>query len=119
MKQTDEIPEEMEFEQQLKHALRRVDAPDGFADKVMAQAGLREKAARPAIVKLRSWYALAALLLVSLLSFAGYQRIEQQRLTHERQVRAEQQFDLALEITDSALDQTRQQLRQAGIPLEP
>ncbi len=129
MRQIDEAPE-IEFERDLQRAMQPVDPPHGFADKVMAKAGLVAPQVSPNSLRLiknhrrrgagmlRSWYALAALLLVGVLSLAGYRRIAQERLKHERQMRAEQQFDLALEMTDRALDQTRQQLMQAGISLE-
>ncbi len=100
-------PDEMdEFERELLRAMRPVEPPSGFADRVQALAAVTPMPA------LRRWYPLAALLLFALATLLTGYHIERQR-------RAERQFDQAIRITDQALDQTRQQLTAAGIRLEP
>jgi hypothetical protein len=105
----------VELEQRLTVALRPVDAPEGFADRVMERA----RTAKPAPAKVvtmaprRVWAggAIAAVLMVG--AFAG----EQTHLRHERE-RAEQaqrQFDTAMRITDQTLEHVREQLQQAGV----
>jgi hypothetical protein len=105
-----------ELERYLYQAMRRVDAPEGFADRVMDRA----KAAAPAKPKVlmmpsiqRMWVgsAIAAALLMG--AFVGDQ-------AHERHQRAkaevvQKQFDAGMEITDRALEHTRDQLERAGV----
>ena len=111
-----------EFEQQLTHALRHVDAPAGFADRILARAESSAEASAPARAKVvtmpsrsRLWAsgALAATLLVAAV-------VTQQ--THERRQRqqaelAQQQFDAAIRITDQTLEHVREQLQQAGVQI--
>ena len=122
MNQPEELnyPEESspEFERELTHALRRVDPPAGFADRIMVRA----EAAAPARAKVvtmaprrRIWAsgALAATLLAAAV-------LTQQ--THERQQRqkaelAQQQFDAAMRITDQTLEHVREQIQQAGVQI--
>ena len=103
-----------EFEQELTQAMRAVDPPEGFADRVMARV---EAPARGKVLTMphmpRMWAsgAVAAALLVGAL--VG----EQTHLRHERE-RAEQaqrQFDTAMRITDQTLEHVREQLQQAGV----
>ncbi len=112
-----EVPN-TEFEHQLTRALRPVDPPAGFADRILAQA-LTHKAAPAKVIVMHSrtrlWAsgALAATLFVG--SFFAQQT--HQRRQRERTVHAQQQFEVALRITDETLEQTRQQLQQAGLQL--
>jgi predicted Zn-dependent protease len=108
--------EQDEFERELARALRRVDAPEGLAARIM------ERAASPAaakVVPIRRWPvvqqrwfggALAAALALGV--FAG----EQVHRRHQQEL-ADQQFDTAVRITGHALDQTRAQLLRAGVQL--
>lgn len=114
----------LELEQYLTRELRPVDAPSSLADRVMAlaqsAAPAREKVVRIPIRR-RIWTvwtmgtsgAIAAALL------AGFFVAGQIQARHQRQKAelAEHQFEVALRITGETLEQTRQQLLQAGIDL--
>ena len=120
--QPDELNEQgesfAEFEEYLMHALRRVDAPEGFAERTIARAQAaavpRGKVLRMP-TRLRAWSsgAIAALLAVGV--FVG----EQTHVRHERHKAelAQQQFETAMRITDQTLDEVRLQLQQAGVPV--
>ena len=111
-------PEESftKFEQELAQALRAVDPPEGFAERVMARAQ-SPAPAQAKVVRMQSrarpWIggAIAAALLVSV--FTGEQA--HQRRQREKAIRAEQQFDEGMRITDATLEHVRLQLQQAGI----
>jgi hypothetical protein len=105
-----------ELERYLYQAMRRVDAPEGFADRVMERA----KAAAPAKAKVlgmpsrpRLWVgsAIAAALLMGV--FVGDQQLE--RRQREKAEVAQKQFEAGIEITDRALEHTRDQLERAGV----
>ena len=106
------------FEEQLAQAMRRVDAPEGFAERVLERAAQPE--ARRAKVlamprRVRAWAggAIAAAVLAGV--FVTHEvRLRDQRLEAER---AQQQFETAMQITDLALDHTRRQLQRAGVEL--
>jgi tellurite resistance protein len=111
-------PEESftKFEQELAQAMRAVDPPEGFADRVMARA----QSPAPAEAKVvrmqpraRPWIggAIAAALLLGV--YTGEQA--HQRRQREKAIRAEQQFDEGMRITDATLEHVRLQLQQAGI----
>ena len=117
MKQPEELSSEFEqdqFERELTRAMRGVDPPQGFADRVMARA----HAAVPVRAKVlwmprrvRQWTggALAATLLAGV--FFG----EEARLRHQREEAAQRQFELAMRITDRTLEHVQQQLSDAGV----
>jgi len=108
-----------EFELQLTRAMRRVDAPEGFAARVL------EKAEEPQAVvvmrpqsglwRMQAWMggAIAAVLVLGMVT------AEQMHLRRERaeQAKADQQFAVAMQVTDHALAQTREQLQRAGLKL--
>ncbi len=105
-----------ELERHLARAMRRVDAPEGFADRVMERA----KAEGPAKAKVlmmpsrqRYWVgtAVAAALLAGV--FVGDQQYDRRR--QERAEVAQKQFEAGMQITDRALEHTRQQLERAGV----
>jgi hypothetical protein len=106
-----------EFEESLTQALRPVDAPEGFADRVVARSqsapGVAKVIRMP--VRTRAWAsgAIAAML------FAGVFFGGQAHVRHERQKAelAQQQFDAAMRITDQTLDHVRAQLQQAGVSM--
>jgi hypothetical protein len=119
-------PEEMSedftsLESELRHALRPVDPPAGFADRVIARARA-DAAAQPKRARIlmfpalrsRVWIgsAVAAMLLVGVAGEQAHVRMEQRRKAEE----AQKQFETALQVTDRALEHTRQQLERAGIP---
>jgi len=108
----------VEFEQQLTQAFRLVAPPEGFAGRVVARVQSSAPAPEGAIWRTprsRIWAsgALAASVLAGLL-FAQQAHVRRQRQEAER---AEHQFDVAIRITDEALEQTRRQLQQAGVDI--
>jgi type VI protein secretion system component VasF len=111
--------EPSEFELQLTRALRRVEAPEGFAARVMDRAATPAVAKNvvmmPARLRAPMWIggAVAAILVVG--AFVG----ETVHVRHQREeaALATQQFDAAVRVTDHALDKTRLQLQRAGLNL--
>ncbi len=119
-------PEEMskinEFEEQLARQLRRVDAPEGFALRVLDRVSddaVRKTPLRARVFTMPAWSfkprvwvggAIAAALV--LVCFAA-----QQVHVRQQQAQAQQQFDTAMRVTDHALDQTRAHLERAGFKL--
>src|ERR1019366_6102871 len=111
-------PEESftKFEQELAQAMRAVDPPEGFAERVMVRAQ-SPPPAEAKVVRLqpraRPWNGgpIGAGLLVG--AYTGEQA--PQRRQREKAIRAEQQFDEGMRITDATLEHVRLQLQQAGI----
>lgn len=106
-----------EFELQLARAMRRVDAPEGFAERIMERsASPAEKVIvmrpRRRLVRMQAWMG-GAIAAVLALGMFGAEQIHQRR----EQARADQQFAVAMQATDHALDQTRAQLQRAGLNL--
>jgi hypothetical protein len=108
-----------EFEQQLTQALCHVDPPKGFAVRVLERTAPPARAAtmrrRMAKLRGRAWIggAIAAMLMLGVV--VG----DQVYVRHEREqaVLANRQFAMAMRVTNRALDQTRAQLKQAGLML--
>ena len=115
MNQPDDL--NTEFEERLTQAFRPVEAPEGFADRVVARSqsapGLAKVIRMP--VRTRAWAsgAIAAVLFAGVF-FGGQAHARHQR---ERAEQAQQQFDAAMRITDQTLDQVRAQLQQAGVSM--
>ncbi|MGP8259063.1 MAG: hypothetical protein ACLQM6_03820 [Acidobacteriaceae bacterium] len=122
MNQSDDLKvrfEQDEFERELVVAMRAVDPPEGFAERVMVRA--RQVESVPVRAKLltmtmrvRIWSvgAVAASLLVGGFFFAQQERQRHQR---EEAAVAAEQFDAAMRITDHTLEHTQQQLWNAGV----
>lgn len=109
------------FETELQTALRPLEPPAGFAERVLAAAaaGDREVQAAPRakVLPFRNWRvaigsALAACLVGG--AFATQELHHQRERQHQRAV-ANQQFETATRITDQALAHTREQLARAGV----
>ena len=112
-----------EFELELARAMRRVDAPEGFAARVMERAAspvdVEQKVLvmrpRSGLWRMQAWMggAIAAVLVLGMVA------AEQMHLRRERaeQAKADQQFAVAMQVTDHALAQTREQLQRAGLKL--
>ena len=115
-----EGPETDGFELQLTRAMRRVEAPEGFAASVM------ERAAAPAVLskvvvmrprlRVQMWVggAIAAMLVV------GVFGSEEVHVRHQREEAAvaTRQFEAAMRIEDQTLQRTRERLARAGVPLD-
>ena len=106
-----------EFELQLARAMRRVDAPAGFAERVMERTtSPAEKIVvmrpRSGLWRMQAWTG-GAIAAVLALGMFGAEQLHQRR---ERE-RADQQFAVAVQVTDHALAQTREQLQRAGLNL--
>lgn len=135
-----QLPDALEVA--LATALRRVDAPEGFAERVLASmaAAPTPSAAAPAdravskapprlphrlpdrlpnrLPEMR-WPALhgrawlgGAIAAVLLLGAFGAEQQQHRRLQRERSELATRQFEAALRVTDQALRQTRRQTRR-------
>ena len=109
--------ESAELERELAHALRRVDAPEGFAGRVLAAAETTPRRAKvlamPARVRMWTGGAIAAALLAGVF-------VQREVRAHERREQAalaQQQFETALRITGDTLDDVRRQLQHAGVEL--
>ena len=119
-----------EFELELARAMRCVDAPEGFAARVVARAEsgdivstqVRESGpGAPGVVVMRPqsrlWRMQAwmggAIAAVLVLGMFGAEQLHQRR----EQAKADQQFAVAVQATDHALAQTREQLQRAGLKL--
>jgi hypothetical protein len=114
-----------DFEARLKRDLRRVDAPEGFADRVMhrvpASRQGRLLSFPIAVTKARHWMAVAAVLLVAVVLGFGVHHVEQ--VDRQRQLQAQeqakareaaQQFALAMQVTGRTLFVVQQRIDQAG-----
>ena len=109
-----------EFELQLARAMRRVDAPEGFAVRVMDRAASPVEVEQKVLVirprsglwRLQAWMG-GALAAVLALGMYGAEVLHQRR----EQAKADQQFAVAVQATDHALAQTREQLQRAGLKL--
>jgi len=106
-----------EFELQLARAMRRVDAPEGFAERVMETSASPAETVivmrpRSGLWQMQAW-AGGAIAAVLVLGMFGAEQLHQRR----EQAKADQQFALAMQVTDHALMQTREQLQHAGLNL--
>ena len=121
-------PHSEAFERELAVALRHVDAPPNFTLRVLEGAGLTEakpaaKAAaksgiwRPrdpfAWMRVQRWAGAAVAAALAIGVLAG-EHVHDSR--NRERANANQQFEAATRITDQALEHTREQLRQAGVP---
>jgi hypothetical protein len=113
-----------EFELQLARAMSRVDAPEGFAARVMERAASPAEAEpkvivmrpRSGLLRMQAWAggAIAAMLALGMF---GAEQLHLRRERAEETARADQQFAVAVQVTDHALAQTREQLARAGLNL--
>ena len=107
-----------EFEKQVANALRRVDAPEGFAERLMERVPAMSSKVVVMRPRLRAqmWVggAVAAMLAVGV--FFG--ETVHERHQREQAALATQQFEAAMRIEDQTLRHTREQLARAGVPLE-
>ena len=92
---------------ELRRALRRVDAPEGFADRVLARVG---QPALPKRHRLRNW-AIAATLTIAAAGGAWYRAEDQRRVQGEE---AKRQVLLSLNIAGSKLKQIEMKVNRGG-----
>jgi len=104
-----------DFEEQLKRSLTRVEAPEGFAARVL------ERAASERAVSLQprfcrgfrlGWICAVAAILVLVALVANQVRVRRERA---RVAEIQAQFDAAMRATSGALRQTRVQLQRVGV----
>ncbi|MEZ2345515.1 hypothetical protein [Terriglobus sp. RCC_193] len=100
-----------ELEHDLRACMRHVPAPEGFTDRVMQRVATREatrkQKSRLAVFasahKRAGWWTLVA---ATLLFAIGGDMVHLHRVREERRAtEAQQQLDLALQLTNHALDQ--------------
>ena len=122
------VQESGEFESHLKTALQRVNAPESMMQFLMlaAEAEERRRNKQPRLGRIfafaqpQTWMrnaiggALAAVLVVGTI-FAG----EHVHREHQRAAEAQREFDTATQIEDRALAHAREQMRKAGVSIEP
>ena len=95
-----------EFERELREGLRRVEAPAGFGDRVMARLEARERGLRRS-----AWWRSVAAVLVLGVAVGGW-RLERAR-TEARETR--EQFAVAMRVTSRV---TGRSFAEAGRRLE-
>ena len=116
--------EEMDdFELALKRAMQRVDAPETLMKFLTAATEVKRERVLPwrerkhrwafFVPKAQAWMG-GALAAVLALGMYGAQVLHQRR----EQAKADQQFGVAMQATDHALAQTREQLQRAGLKLD-
>jgi hypothetical protein len=116
--QSDDVTDLTEFETELQQAMRHVDAPEGFAECVLAKAARPDPQQAKVLTmprRVRVWAggAIAAAVLAGV--FVTHEvRLRHQRLEAER---AQQQFETAMQITGETLQDVRRQLQLAGVEL--
>jgi type VI protein secretion system component VasK len=110
-----------DFEKDLTQAMQRVDAPEGFAARLLERAATGEKQDRRMLVTpRRRWWWSGSGIAVAAGLVAGMFVVQQVHVRHEREQAAvaQQQFETAMRVTDHALDRTRARLERSGIRLQ-
>jgi uncharacterized protein HemX len=114
-----------DFEARLRRDLQRVEAPEGFADRVMQRVPASRQGRLlsfpMAVTNARHWMAVAAVLLVAIVLGFGVhhvEQVEQQRQLQEQEQakarKAAEQFALAMQVTGRTLFVVQQRIDQAG-----
>jgi hypothetical protein len=98
-----------QFENDLKEALRQVDPPPGFEQRVLARLARESAAAHRRPSRFTAWAAAAGLAFASLGGVAIYQYQQQQRA-----IKARDQLLLALRITSQKLDVVRSRINSTN-----
>jgi hypothetical protein len=105
-----------QFEEQVMRSLRRIEAPKGFAARVLQRAAASEKPLplRPRFRRgLRwGWIGAVVAILVLVALVANQVRVSRERA---RVAQIQAQFDTAMRVTDGALAQTRAELERMGL----
>ena len=112
-----EMQQGPEFDEVLAKALKRVNAPEGFAASVMERAVVPAKPKGRLLMmpRVQAWMggAIAAALVMGALITARVHVVHQQ----EQAALTERQFETAMRVTNQALNQTQAQLQRAGLKL--
>jgi len=110
-----------DFEKDLTQAMQRLDAPEGFAAQMMERAVAESSHQRRLIATpRRRWWWSGSGIAVAAGLVAGMFVVQQVHVRHEREQAAvaQQQFEIAMRVTDHALDRTRARLERSGIRLQ-
>ena len=107
-----------ELEQELKEALKRVPAPDGFADRVMERVGAEQQRLRVMPFRVAPvWQAaIAAVVLISL-SLGGVGLWQRQQERRKAEI-VQRQFEVAMRVTGKTLDDVGARVSRAGMKVE-
>ena len=106
-----------EFEARWKRDLRRVDAPEGFADRVMQRVPAQRRGRLLTFGPARQFMAAAAVLLVAVALGFGVryaEQVQRQRAEDAKARAAAEQFSLAMQVTGRTLFVVQQRIDQAG-----
>lgn len=86
-----------DFERELREGLRRVDAPEGFADRVVKRVEMRVRERRGMAARGAWWRGVAAVLLVGLA--VGGWFVQRERTERMAAREAREQFEVAMRVT--------------------
>jgi hypothetical protein len=110
-----------DFEKDLTQAMQRLDAPEGFAARLMERASVETLDHRRLIATpRRRWWWSGSGIAVAAGLVAGIFVVQQIHVRHEREQAAvaQQQFETAMRVTDHALNHTWARLERSGIRLQ-
>ncbi len=104
-----------DFEKKLQRELVRVDAPAGFADRVIGRVAATPRRRLLAMPGRAAWMAVAAMLLVGIV-LGGWQW-RQRKIDRERQQAeaVQRQFDMAMQVTERTLAEVQMRIGRAGV----
>lgn len=97
--------EDLELQRELSRSLRRVDAPEGFAGRVMDRLAAEQKASSRRKIWLMP---IAAMLLLGVAG--GELAVERQREKQQEAILAQQQFEVAMRVTGRSLERMQRTL---------
>ena len=102
-----------DLERELREGLRRVDAPEGFAERVLDRAKGQRGAGKD--VRGGWWRAVAAAFLLGAVCGGWLMHEERVDRADRRQaMETKQQFDVAMRITGRSLAEAQRKIEQAG-----
>jgi hypothetical protein len=101
------------LDDELRNALRRAEAPAGFADRVIERAAREERTARPSMRPFMRW-AAAAMIVGALAGADQYRAVQDAREERLRGEAAKEQVIQALRITGSKLHLVQVKIKEIG-----
>ncbi len=109
-----EFDVDADFEARFRQDLRRVEAPEGFADQVMGRVD-QERSGRLVMLP-RRWVSLAVAAMLLIGALLGGWQWRQQKLRRERQEAeaAHIQFEAAMQVTGRTLIEVQERIGRAG-----